>query len=360
MSSSKNNNSYYDDIYVREKVICNNQIRSNEGEIKDINTRKLNVASRALIENVYICNHCCGTNFVVHEKSEFESAVTINNELIVCTCLNCGNALVVNGSTLVDGNLTVNGQVILNNLAICNSTDTSHVCINLNNRQLCKCFTIGPIGANGNIGSMGVTGIDGTTGPIGGTGNMGSTGDFGITGNDGDTGSTGATGATGDNGSIGNMGVTGSTGITGQQGQTGPTGITGVGTGIGGTYTASTSLQGITGIIAVSILSFGSALFTQNPPGPVCITGSFDLRWTQSGATGTAILQLDISVPIGTNVVAVNGSYASFEQASFSYLIVSVGPGPANNVRFIIKSDNGLVNPIREINVTYTLLYTFT
>ena len=70
-------------------------------------------------------------------------------------------------------------------------------------------------------GPMGPRGATGSTGPMGVTGPTGSTG---ATGSIGPTGVTGPTGNTGVTGSIGPTGATGATGVTGP---TGPTGATG-------------------------------------------------------------------------------------------------------------------------------------
>ncbi|WP_131008701.1 DNRLRE domain-containing protein [Clostridioides difficile] len=88
----------------------------------------------------------------------------------------------------------------------------------------CECPPIritgpmGPRGATGSTGPMGVTGPTGSTGATGSIGPTGPTGNTGATGSIGPTGVTGPTGSTGATGSIGATGVTGPTGPTGATG----------------------------------------------------------------------------------------------------------------------------------------------
>ncbi|MDP2876105.1 MAG: hypothetical protein Q8O00_07965, partial [Holophaga sp.] len=89
---------------------------------------------------------------------------------------------------------------------------------------------IGPIGATGSQGLIGLTGPIGATGSLGLIGVPGTTGATGATGSQGLIGLTGPTGDTGPQGLIGVPGTTGAPGATGSQGLiglTGPTGDTG-------------------------------------------------------------------------------------------------------------------------------------
>ncbi|HBF8345432.1 TPA: DNRLRE domain-containing protein [Clostridioides difficile] len=91
----------------------------------------------------------------------------------------------------------------------------------------CECPPIRITGPMGPRGATGSTGPMGVTGPTGSTGATGSIGPTGPTGNTGATGSIGPTGVTGPTGATGSIGPTGATGATGVTGPTGPTGATG-------------------------------------------------------------------------------------------------------------------------------------
>ncbi|MDO0252604.1 DNRLRE domain-containing protein, partial [Clostridioides difficile] len=145
----------------------------------------------------------------------------------------------------------------------------------------CECPPIritgpmGPRGATGSTGPMGVTGPTGSTGATGSIGPTGPTGNTGATGSIGPTGVTGPTGSTGATGSIGPTGVTGPTGNTGVTGSIGPTGATGPtgNTGVTGSIgpTGVTGPTGNTGEIGPT-----------GATGPTGVTGSIG----PTGATG--------------------------------------------------------------------------
>ena len=149
----------------------------------------------------------------------------------------------------------------------------------------CECPPIritgpmGPRGATGSTGPMGVTGPTGSTGATGSIGPTGPTGNTGATGSIGPTGVTGPTGSTGATGSIGPTGVTGPTGNTGVTGSIGPTGVTGPtgNTGeIGPTgATGPTGNTGVTGEIGPT-----------GATGPTGVTGEIGPTGN-TGATGS-------------------------------------------------------------------------
>jgi hypothetical protein len=127
----------------------------------------------------------------------------------------------------------------------------------------------GPTGIMGPTGgSVSGTGVTGDLGAIGPTGSA-----SGVTGPDGPTGPTGFGSGVGPQGPIGNTGpaglsVTGNTGPTGVPGPAGERGITGPdgdigpqGSGVGGVYTASTTLISYTSGTR-TVVSSGSSSFT--------------------------------------------------------------------------------------------------
>ncbi|MCE4735610.1 DNRLRE domain-containing protein [Clostridioides difficile] len=128
----------------------------------------------------------------------------------------------------------------------------------------------GPTGSTGATGSIGPTGVTGPTGNTGVTGSIGPTGATGPTGNTGVTGSIGPTGATGPTGNTGEIGPTGATGPTGVTGEIGPTGNTGATGSIG--PTGVTGPTGATGSIGPTGAT--GATGVTGPTGPTGATGN--------------------------------------------------------------------------------------
>ena len=117
---------------------------------------------------------------------------------------------------------------------------------------------IGSTGLTGLGGATGATGIDGVDGATGATGLTGNTGATGATGAVGPTGATGPDGA---DGATGATGLTGNTGATGPAGPTGPTGVVGSVSGATGVVTNPTFFE--FDKLDVAATGVGGALISQ-------------------------------------------------------------------------------------------------
>ena len=176
----------------------------------------------------------------------------------------------------------------------------------------CECPPIritgpmGPRGATGSTGPMGVTGPTGSTGATGSIGPTGPTGNTGATGSIGPTGVTGPTGNTGATGSIGPTGVTGPTGATGSIGPTGATGATGV--------TGPTGPTGATGNSSQPV-----ANFLVNAPSPQTLNNGDAITGWQTIIGNSSSITVDTN---GTFTVQENGVY---------YISVSVALQPGSS-----------------------------
>ncbi|HGS9440146.1 TPA: DNRLRE domain-containing protein [Clostridioides difficile] len=179
----------------------------------------------------------------------------------------------------------------------------------------CECPPIritgpmGPRGATGSTGPMGVTGPTGSTGATGSIGPTGPTGNTGATGSIGPTGVTGPTGSTGATGSIGPTGVTGPTGNTGVTGSIGPTGATGA-TGV----TGPTGPTGATGNSSQPV-----ANFLVNAPSPQTLNNGDAITGWQTIIGNSSSITVDTN---GTFTVQENGVY---------YISVSVALQPGSS-----------------------------
>ena len=182
----------------------------------------------------------------------------------------------------------------------------------------CECPPIritgpmGPRGATGSTGPMGVTGPTGSTGAtgsIGPTGVTGPTGNTGVTGSIGPTGATGPTGNTGVTGEIGPTGATGPTGNTGVTGEIGPTGATGA-TGV----TGPTGPTGATGNSSQPV-----ANFLVNAPSPQTLNNGDAITGWQTIIGNSSSITVDTN---GTFTVQENGVY---------YISVSVALQPGSS-----------------------------
>ncbi len=190
--------------------------------------------------------------------------------------------------------------------------------------------SIGPTGPTGNTGATGSIGPTGVTGPTGSTGATGSigptgvtgpTGNTGVTGSIGPTGATGPTGNTGVTGSIGPTGVTGPTGNTGEIGPTGATGPTGVTGSIGPTgATGATGVTGPTGPTgATGNSSQPVANFLVNAPSPQTLNNGDAITGWQTIIGNSSSITVDTN---GTFTVQENGVY---------YISVSVALQPGSS-----------------------------
>ncbi|MBY1251831.1 DNRLRE domain-containing protein [Clostridioides difficile] len=190
--------------------------------------------------------------------------------------------------------------------------------------------SIGPTGPTGNTGatgSIGPTGVTGPTGSTGATGSIGPTGVTGPTGNTGVTGSigpTGATGPTGNTGVTGRIGPTGVTGPTGNTGEIGPTGVTGP-TGATGSIgpTGATGATGVTGPTGPTGATGNSsqpvANFLVNAPSPQTLNNGDAITGWQTIIGNSSSITVDTN---GTFTVQENGVY---------YISVSVALQPGSS-----------------------------
>ncbi|MCI4710247.1 DNRLRE domain-containing protein [Clostridioides difficile] len=179
----------------------------------------------------------------------------------------------------------------------------------------------GPTGSTGATGSIGPTGVTGPTGNTGVTGSIGPTGATGPTGNTGVTGSIGPTGVTGPTGNTGEIGPTGATGPTGVTGSIGPTGATGPTGEIGPTgATGATGVTGPTGPTgATGNSSQPVANFLVNAPSPQTLNNGDAITGWQTIIGNSSSITVDTN---GTFTVQENGVY---------YISVSVALQPGSS-----------------------------